>query len=57
MVSMRQWGERHLFSVGETHSVLLDNGHDAPLALLEVRSVDGKKIEPGDCYRRRVIKP
>lgn len=57
MVSMRQWGERHLFSVGETHSVLLDNEHDAPLARLEVRSMDGKIIEPGDCHRRRVIKP
>lgn len=57
VVSMRQWGERHLFSAGETHSVLLDNEHDEPVALLEVRSAGGRKLEPGDCHRRRVIKP
>ncbi|AHL32293.1 HxlR family transcriptional regulator [Pseudomonas brassicacearum] len=56
VVSLRQWGERHLFSAGETHSVLLDKAHDEPIAPLEVRSAEGKKLEPGDCHRRRVIK-
>ena len=57
VVSMRQWGERHLFEVGETHSVLLDKEHDEPIAPLEVRSANGRKLEPGDCHRRRVSKP
>jgi DNA-binding HxlR family transcriptional regulator len=56
VVSMRQWGERHLFEVGETHSVLLDKEHDEPIAPLEVRSANGKKLAPGDCHRRRVSK-
>ncbi|WP_335943386.1 helix-turn-helix domain-containing protein [Pseudomonas sp. G166] len=57
VVSLRQWGERHLFSAGETHSVLLDNERDEPVAMLEVRSATGKKLEPGDCHRRTVLKP
>ncbi|MCP2076328.1 UNVERIFIED_ORG: DNA-binding HxlR family transcriptional regulator [Pseudomonas lini] len=57
VVSLRQWGERHLFSAGEAHSVLLDNERDEPVAMLEVRSVTGKKLEPGDCHRRTVFKP
>ncbi|MBT2337836.1 MULTISPECIES: winged helix-turn-helix transcriptional regulator [Pseudomonas] len=56
VVSMRQWGERHLFNDGEAHSVLLDKERDAPVALLEVRSVVGKKLGPDDCYRRRLVK-
>ncbi|MDO7899342.1 winged helix-turn-helix transcriptional regulator [Pseudomonas citrulli] len=57
VVSMRQWGERHLFRGGEVHSVLLDNERDAPVAPLEVRSVDGRTLGPDDCHRRRVTKP
>ncbi|MDT8907241.1 transcriptional regulator, HxlR family [Pseudomonas sp. NFACC49-2] len=56
VVSLRQWGERHLFKAGETYSVLLDNERDEPVALLEVRSLDGRKLEAGDCHRRRVAK-
>jgi len=56
VVSMRQWGERHMFSAGETHSVLLDNASDQPVMTLEVRSARGKLLGPEDCHRRRVTK-
>ncbi len=56
IVSMRQWGERHMFSAGETHSVLLDNERNQPVVALEVRSTDGRLLAPQDCHRRQVIK-
>jgi DNA-binding HxlR family transcriptional regulator len=56
VVSMRQWGERYLFEKGETHSILLDNDADQPVELLEVRSRQGKKLQPQHCHRRRVVK-
>ncbi|WP_109512524.1 winged helix-turn-helix transcriptional regulator [Pseudomonas ovata] len=56
VVGLRQWGEQHLFKAGETHSVLLDKDSDQPVARLEVRSVDGKRLAPQDCHRRRVTR-
>lgn len=55
VVSMRQWGERHMFSAGETHSVLLDNESGQPVVALEVRSARGKVLAPQDCHRHRVV--
>lgn len=54
VVALRQWGERYLFADNEIHSILLDNAAGKPLPLLEVRSVQGGKLEPGDCHRQRV---
>lgn len=56
VVAMRQWGERYMFEKGETHSVLLDNELEQTILPLEVRSARGKKLEPGDCHRRLVVK-
>lgn len=56
VVCMRQWGEQHLFAAGETHSVLLDNESDQPVASLEVRSVSGKRLAPQDCHRQRITR-
>lgn len=56
VVCMRQWGEQHLFAAGETHSVLLDNESDQPVASLEVRSVSGKRLTPQDCHRQRITR-
>ncbi|MEQ7921715.1 helix-turn-helix domain-containing protein [Xanthomonas sp. WHRI 1810A] len=56
VVGLRQWGERYMFNEGESHSVLLDNDAGQPVQLLEVRSRNGKKIEPLDCHRRLVVK-
>lgn len=55
IVAVRQWGERHMFSAGETHSVLVDD-RDQPVAVLEVRSTLGKALAPEDCHRQRVTK-
>ena len=55
VVAIRQWGERYLFEQGETHSVLLDNACGQPVQPLEVRSLHGHKLEPGDCHRQRVM--
>lgn len=56
IVCMRQWGEQHLFEAAETHSVLLDNASEQPLAPLQVRSASGKLLRPEDCHRRQVVK-
>lgn len=56
VVSMRQWGEQHLFQTGEVHSVLLDKAREQPVVALEVRSAEGRRLGPEDCYRGRVVK-
>lgn len=56
IVCMRQWGEQHLFKPGDAHSVLLDNDSDQPVAMLEVRSANGRQLGPEDCHRQVVIR-
>ena len=56
VVSMRQWGEQHLFQTGEVHSVLLDKAREQPVVALEVRSAEGRLLGPEDCQRGRVVK-
>ncbi|WP_347912509.1 helix-turn-helix domain-containing protein [Pseudomonas grandcourensis] len=55
VVSMRQWGERFLFTQDETRSVLLDNEYGQSLMPIEVRSASGQKLGPSDCHRVRVV--
>ncbi|TDF82650.1 helix-turn-helix domain-containing protein [Pseudomonas sp. H9] len=55
MVSMRQWGERHLFKPHETRSVLLDNASGQPLMPMVVRSASGQPVEASDCHRVRCL--
>lgn len=55
VVSLRQWGERFLFSAQETRSVLLDNASGEPLKPIEVRASNGQKLQPWDCHRVRRI--
>ncbi|MDQ7807788.1 helix-turn-helix domain-containing protein [Amycolatopsis sp. A133] len=40
IVALRQWGERHAFAPGETHSLLVD-GHGVPLPPLQATGSDG----------------
>ncbi|RON63194.1 helix-turn-helix domain-containing protein [Pseudomonas fluorescens] len=54
VISMRQWGERFLFSKGESYSVLLDNEQSEPVETLVVRSKASKVLGPADCHRRVV---
>lgn len=55
VVSLRQWGERFLFAVHETRSVLLDNASGQPLMPIAVRARDGQALGPTDCHRVRVV--
>jgi DNA-binding HxlR family transcriptional regulator len=44
LVALGQWGSKHLFKPGEPHSVSLDAKTRRPLARLEVRSKDGRRL-------------
>ena len=44
IVGLRQWGEGNLFRRGERHSRLVERGSGQPVAPLEVRSTDGRKL-------------
>jgi DNA-binding HxlR family transcriptional regulator len=48
VVALRQWGEDHLFTDGEARSSLVDREGRAPVARLEVRSVDGRSLHWSD---------
>lgn len=54
IVSLRQWGERHLFTPGEAHSVLVDKARGQSLALIEARGANGAPIAPEDTEVRKV---
>ncbi|MDD1014963.1 winged helix-turn-helix transcriptional regulator [Pseudomonas rubra] len=55
VISLRQWGERYLFELGETRSQLLDNTCGQPLMPLQVRSSNGQVLGPADCHRVRRV--
>lgn len=44
IVALRQWGERHAFAPGETHSVLVD-ACERPLAALRPTDADGNPVD------------
>ncbi|CAG1012769.1 putative HTH-type transcriptional regulator [Burkholderiaceae bacterium] len=54
IVGLRQWGEDYLFGPKEPHSVLADTRRDRPVARLEVRSSDGRRLEPEDTVVKKV---
>ena len=54
LVSLRQWGEDHLFDEGEPHSVLLDTRDEQPLAKLEVTDTTGRTLNPSEAFVRKV---
>ncbi|WP_050112244.1 winged helix-turn-helix transcriptional regulator [Yersinia thracica] len=56
IVSLRQWGEEHLFSAGEKHSILVDNLSGKPISKLAVSSQQGEILDANDCHREKVIK-
>lgn len=56
IVSLRQWGEEHLFSAGEKHSILVDNLNGQPISKLAVSSQQGQVLDASDCHREKVIK-
>jgi len=56
VVSMRQWGERFMFSKGESYSILLDKERSEPVETITVRSRAGKVLTPADSYRRVITR-
>ncbi|MGO2486581.1 MAG: winged helix-turn-helix transcriptional regulator [Pseudomonas taetrolens] len=56
VVSMRQWGERFMFSKGESYSILLDKERSEPVETITVRSKAGKVLTPADSYRRVITR-
>jgi streptomycin 3"-adenylyltransferase len=44
IVSLRQWGEDHLFKSSEKHSVLLDTETQRPIPRMELRTKAGKHL-------------
>ncbi|NJP44379.1 winged helix-turn-helix transcriptional regulator [Actinacidiphila epipremni] len=54
VVALRQWGEQNSFAPGEPHSQLVDRRDGRPLRALEVRSADGRRLDPDDTTVRKV---
>ena len=54
LVSLRQWGEGHLFDEAEPHSVLLDVKTERPLRKLEVEDAAGRVLDSSDAFVRKV---
>ncbi|MFI7446232.1 winged helix-turn-helix transcriptional regulator [Nonomuraea sp. NPDC049714] len=57
IVALRQWGEGHFFAPGEPHSELIDRQCGRPLRVLEVRSADGRRLDPDDTIVNKVDQP
>lgn len=53
VIGLRQWGERYLFTEGESRSQLVDDRGQG-LEILQVRAEDGRVVEPERCQRRLV---
>lgn len=53
VIGLRQWGERYLFTEGESRSQLVDERGQG-LETLQVRAEDGRVVEPEQCQRRLV---
>nr|WP_298105723.1 helix-turn-helix domain-containing protein [uncultured Shinella sp.] len=53
VVALRQFGERHLFSPGEAHSVLVERATGEPVRL-EVRTQGGQPIGPDEALILKV---
>lgn len=54
VVALRQWGEQNSFAPGEPRSQLVDRRDGRPLRPLEVRSADGRRLDPDDTTVRKV---
>jgi DNA-binding HxlR family transcriptional regulator len=57
VVSLRQWGEAHLYAPGEKHSELVDTDNGWPVGRLELRSAAGHVLEWGDAVVRKRLSP
>ncbi|WP_266181380.1 winged helix-turn-helix transcriptional regulator [Dyella humicola] len=55
IIALRQWGSESCFSPGETMERLVDTKTGKPLARLEVRSQDGRRLKAADLRLRDVV--
>jgi DNA-binding HxlR family transcriptional regulator len=55
LVALRQWGEVHLYQPGEEWLSLVDSETGEPIAPLEMRSRDGRKLGVGDVEVRTKV--
>lgn len=53
IVTLRQWGERHAFSPGEAHSVLVDE-HGTPVPELSPAGADGTLLDADTTHVQKV---
>jgi DNA-binding HxlR family transcriptional regulator len=56
VVSLRQWGESHLFASGENRSRLIDTQRREPVETLELRSKSGRLLTWSDTMVEKVAK-
>ncbi|MFF1837416.1 winged helix-turn-helix transcriptional regulator [Streptomyces sp. NPDC058231] len=54
IVALRQWGEQNFFAPGEPHSQMVDRRQGQRLRALEVRSAEGRRLNPDDITVRKV---
>ncbi len=57
VVSLRQWGETHLYAPGEPHSELIDTGTGRPVGRLELRSEAGHVLDGRNAVVRKRLPP
>ncbi|MFI5781998.1 winged helix-turn-helix transcriptional regulator [Nocardia sp. NPDC051570] len=53
ILTLRQWGERHAFAPGETHSILVDQ-HGTPVPEIAPTGADGTLLDTGTTHVRKV---
>lgn len=54
VVSLRQWGEEHLYSPDEVHSLLMEKSSGQPVSRLELRAGDGRVLHWSGTYVQKV---
>lgn len=54
VVGLRQWGEAQLFGAAEAHSALLERASGQPVAALELRAADGRRLDAADTLVRKL---
>lgn len=53
ILTLRQWGERHAFAPGETHSTLVDQ-HGCPVAEITATGADGAVLDPDTTHVQKI---
>jgi len=54
VVGLRHWGEAHLYARGEPHSVLVERDSGKPVPKIELRTRDGKPLDPDATFVKKL---